>query len=244
MGGRGDAAGFSRRESTPTPTPANAWNRPSIHNGGEVVRQTRGASTRRHDNGPAGPHNPADWSGAQAASDNARRGWWVASSFKFHNPLLRVIGKRSVAGWREKSRPLSCKDRWRPPASLPCGVCCRSVAEGGGVRDLREADDDSARAGACGAERSQPARAARPRTSTAFEFRAAGLDFVTGAGESFSNEMAGARLEKGGMDCRGLYFSLRPRAGDNVAVRRGLMRVRGAFARGGPWSRFYFEGGR
>ncbi len=111
-------------------------------------------------------------------------GGWPPRDF-FHYLLLRVIGKRSVAGWREKSRPLSCKDRWRPPASLPCGVCCRSVAEGGGVRDLREADDDSARAGACGAERSQPARAARPRTSTAFEFRAAGLDFVTGAGERF-----------------------------------------------------------
>lgn len=107
---------------------------PQRRRGGEI---NEGASTRRHDNGPAGPHNPADWSGAQAASDNARRGWWVASSFKFHNPLLRVIGKRSAAGWREKSRPLSCKDRWRPPASLPCGVCCRSVAEGGGGRDLR-----------------------------------------------------------------------------------------------------------
>jgi hypothetical protein len=49
-------------------------------------------------------------------------------------PPRAVMRKRSAAGCREKSRPLACKARWRPPDSLPCGAGCRSEAEGGGGR--------------------------------------------------------------------------------------------------------------
>ena len=64
----------------------------------------------------------------------------------------------------EKSRPLSCKDRWRPPSSLPCGVCCRSEAKRGGrwgnCRRSRWRMLWRRMPGACEAERSQPGAAA------------------------------------------------------------------------------------
>jgi hypothetical protein len=108
---------------------------------------------RRRNHSPAWlPPRPR--SGMQAASDNARSGWWVAPHRECcHYPLLRVIGKRSAVGYREKSRPLACKARWRPPDSLPCGVCCRNAAERAGLRDIdrREPRRASAEAGACGA---------------------------------------------------------------------------------------------
>ena len=96
-----------------------------------------------------GRATPAEWSGAQAASDNVRSGWWVALDRECcHYPLLHIIGKRSAVGYREKSQPLACKARWRPPDSLPCGVCCRNAAKRAGLRDIyrREPRRDAAEA--------------------------------------------------------------------------------------------------
>lgn len=69
------------------------------------------------------------------------------------------------------------------------------------------------------------------------------LDFVTGAEESFSNEMAGARLAEGGVDRRGTGVPFPARLGDDVVAGRVLMRVCGPFARGWPWRGFYSTGG-
>ena len=112
LGGRGDAVAVCQRESTPPP------------------RRERCKTSVEGQPPPSGAERRPLRIMAVVGSG------WTSSNQVCHYPPRAVMRKRSAAGYREKSRSLTCKGWWRPPDSLPRGAGCRSVAEGGGGRAI------------------------------------------------------------------------------------------------------------